>query len=121
MQSPPLIAVVDDDEMVRASLSRLLRSLGLQARAFESAEHYLEAETETVDCVISDMQMPGMSGLGLQARIAVTRPDLPVIFVTAHPDEATRGRALEAGAWCYLEKPCSADDLSRCLERALQS
>lgn len=119
MQSPPMIAVVDDDGMVRASLTRLLRSMGLQAQAYDSAEAFLAAPMTGVDCVISDMQMPGMNGLGLQREIGRARPELPVIFMTAFPDAATRTRAMEAGAGCYLEKPCSADDLSRCLERAL--
>ncbi|WP_312144736.1 response regulator [Brevundimonas sp.] len=114
-----MIAVVDDDEMVRAGLSRLLRSLGFQVLVFDSAEAYLTGETQVVDCVISDMQMPGMNGLALQQRIATDRPELPIIFVTAFPDSLTRARALAAGASCYLEKPCSADDLSGCLEHAL--
>lgn len=119
MQSPPLVAVVDDDSMVRSSLTRLLRSMGLQACAFDSAEAFLAGATEAVDCVISDMQMPGMSGLALQRMIRADRPAMAVIFMTAFPDEATRSRALAEGAGCYLEKPCSADDLSRCLTRAL--
>ena len=119
MQSPPLVAVIDDDSMVRSSLTRLLRSMGLQARAFDSAEAFLAGSNEAVDCVISDMQMPGMSGLALQRVIRASRPALPVIFMTAFPDATTRTRALAEGAGCYLEKPCSADDLSRCLDRAL--
>lgn len=119
MQSPPLIAVVDDDGMVRTSLTRLLRSMGFQVQAFESGEAFLTASNPDVDCVISDMQMPGMNGLALQHRIVAERPDLPVIFMTAFPDELTRSRAMAAGAGCYLEKPCSADALSRCIDRAL--
>ena len=120
MQSPPLIAVVDDDGMVRASLTRLLRSMGLRVLAFDSAETFLAESIDVVDCVISDMQMPAMSGLSLQKRMHDDRPGLPVIFMTAFPDEPTRARALAAGAVGYLEKPCSADALSRCLDRALQ-
>jgi FixJ family two-component response regulator len=119
MRQPPLIAVVDDDGMVRTSLTRLLRSMGLRVQAFESGEAFLAASDLAVDCVISDMQMPGMNGLALQRRIVAERPDLPVIFMTAFPDEQTRLRAMAAGAGCYLEKPCSADALSRCIERAL--
>jgi len=119
MQSPPLIAVVDDDGMVRTSLTRLLRSMGLQVQAFESGEAFLAASNPDIDCVISDMQMPGMNGLALQRRIVAERPDLPVIFMTAFPDELTRSHAMAAGAGCYLEKPCSADALSRCIDRAL--
>ena len=119
MPSSALIAIVDDDGMVRNSLARLLRSMGLRVLAFESGEAFLAALNPEVDCVISDMQMPGMSGLVLQRRLAADRPDLPIIFMTAFPDELTRGRALDAGAGCYLEKPCSADALARCLDRAL--
>jgi len=119
MQSPPLIAVVDDDGMVRTSLTRLLRSMGFQVQVFESGEAFLTASNPDIDCVISDMQMPGMNGLALQHRIVAERPDLPVIFMTAFPDELTRSRAMAAGAGCYLEKPCSADALSRCIDRAL--
>lgn len=119
MPSPPLIAIVDDDGMVRNSLARLLRSMELRVAAFESGESLLAALTAEVACVISDMQMPGMSGLVLQRRLAAERPDLPIIFMTAFPDELTRGRALDAGAGCYLEKPCSAEALAHCLDRAL--
>ncbi|MDK2748429.1 MAG: response regulator [Brevundimonas sp.] len=119
MPSSPLIAIIDDDGMVRASLTRLLRSMGLRVLGFDSAEVFLAGSIHLVDCIISDMQMPGMSGLALQQQVLVDRPDLPVIFITAYPDEPTRSRALTAGAVCYLEKPCSADALSRCLDRAL--
>ncbi|OYX81718.1 MAG: hypothetical protein B7Y85_00575 [Brevundimonas sp. 32-68-21] len=87
--------------------------------AMQSREAFLAASNPDIDCVISDMQMPGMNGLALQHRIVAERPDLPVIFMTAFPDELTRSRAMAAGAGCYLEKPCSADALSRCLDRAL--
>lgn len=119
MQPLPLIAVVDDDALVRGSMTRLLRSMGYEAVAFDSAEQFLAATLADFACLISDMQMPGLNGLGLQRRLAVARPELPIIFMTAFPDAQTRERALAAGARCYLEKPCSADDLSQCLHAIL--
>lgn len=119
MPPPFLIAVVDDDGLVRAGMVRLLRSMGHEALAYDSAEAFLAAPIGDFDCVISDMQMPGVGGLALQQRLAELRPGLPLIFMTAFPDAQTRARALAAGARCYLEKPCAAADLARCLDDAL--
>jgi FixJ family two-component response regulator len=102
----PLISIVDDDDLSRASMEDLVRSLGLSARAFASAGSFLQstavAETR---CLILDVQMPEMSGIDLQDHLSQRGIDIPIIFITAFPDEATKARALNAGAICFLHKP----------------
>lgn len=115
----PLIAVVDDDEAVRVSLEGLVRSLGYSVRTFASAEAYLDSGCAP-DCLVSDVQMPGMSGLDLKDRLNADGVATPVILITAFADDATtRTRADQAGATCLLRKPFTADSLIGCLEKAL--
>jgi FixJ family two-component response regulator len=119
LSHPPLIAVVDDDEAVRVSLEGLVRSLGYAVRTFGSAETYLESGCAP-DCVVSDVQMPGMSGLDLKEALNTAGTTTPVILITAFADDAaTRARADALGATCLLRKPFTADSLIGCLERAL--
>ncbi|TMJ04627.1 MAG: response regulator [Alphaproteobacteria bacterium] len=114
------IAVVDDDEVVRTATSHLLRSFGYTARAFASAEAFLNAGVADTLCLISDVRMPGMSGVELQARLVRDACKFPIIFVTAFCDESTRARTLAAGAHSYLTKPYDAERLMHCVEAALQ-
>src|SRR5262249_2659080 len=102
----PLISIVDDDDLSRASMEDLVRSLGFSARTFDSARSFLQstAVSET-RCLILDVQMPEMSGTDLQDYLAQHSIDIPIIFITAFPDEATKARALNAGAICFLHKP----------------
>ena len=115
-----MIAIVDDDAFVRDSLRDLMESLGYEVAAFESAERFLEgaclAETS---CVITDVQMPGLSGLDLQGRLVADGHGIPIIFVTGLPDETFRVRAMRAGAVGFLSKPFDESSLINCLESAL--
>ena len=101
-----LVAIVDDDESVRGTLQELLRSAGFPSRCFDSAEAFLTSgnQQETA-CLITDIRMPGMSGLELQARLNAERCKIPTIFITAHGDEEMRFQALRAGAVEFLQKP----------------
>ena len=97
----PVISIVDDDELVRAATSALVRSLGFAASTFASAEDFLESDR----CLITDVQMPGLSGVELQSRLIADGRLMPIIGVTAYPDESIRTQMLEAGAIGFLSKP----------------
>ena len=116
----PMISIVDDDDFVRESLRDLIESLGYDAATFESAERFLEAAclAET-SCLITDLQMPGLSGLDLQGRLIAEGHRIPLIFVTGFPDEKFRARAMSAGAVGFLSKPLDERLLISCLETAL--
>jgi FixJ family two-component response regulator len=119
---PPLIAIIDDDVSVRVTTDSLVRSLGYIARIFASADEFLRSEcVEEVACVITDVQMPGMSGVQLQDHLRARGSRVPFIFFTAFPDEKTRAQALAAGAICYLTKPFDGDGLIRCFDAALNT
>jgi FixJ family two-component response regulator len=121
-QKRPMISIVDDDAAVREATHDLVRSLGYSAATFASAEDFLESEKlDTTDCVIADVQMPGLSGIDLQQRLLADGRNLPIIFITAFPDERTRKRALGAGAIGFLSKPCREELLIGCLKKALLS
>lgn len=116
------IAIIDDDERVRITMSSLVRSLGYKAISFSSAEDYLKsADRHLPSCVISDVQMSGMSGLDLQERLAAENDRVPIIFITAFPHASVERRALAAGAICVLNKPFESRVLADCIERALKS
>jgi FixJ family two-component response regulator len=116
------ITVVDDDASVRESMSSLLRSVGHAVREFGSADELVaSAALEETDCVITDVRMPGMSGLELQRRLMVTHPQLPVILMTAHAsDDEVRLRALKDGAMAYLSKPLDEETLLGAVEAVLR-
>ena len=116
----PVIAIIDDDASVRATTDSLVRSLGYIAHTFASAEEFLRSSylSET-SCVIADVQMPGMSGVELQAHLLAQGHRVPFIFFTAFPDERTRARARRAGTICYLIKPFDEHSLIQCLDAAL--
>ncbi len=100
------IAVVDDDRSVRVGVERLLRAYGYATKAFASAEAFLKPGAETnADCLLLDIDLGGMSGIELQRRLASCGRAVPIIFMTALDDEATRARALETGCVAYLLKP----------------
>ena len=108
MSEIPLIAVVDDDEAIREALQSLLRSVGVSAEMFGSAEDFWYAgQLQDMACLIVDVRMPRMSGLELQRQLAAAHYLIPLIFITAHGDPATRARALRAGAVAFLDKPFS--------------
>ncbi len=121
--APSLITVVDDDASVRESMSSLLRSVGHAVHVFGSAEELVAsaAALEETDCVVTDVRMPGMSGLELQRRLAKSHPRLPVILMTAHvAEEEVRLRALKDGAVEYLSKPLDEETLLRAIETVLR-
>ena len=114
-----MITIVDDDEAVRASTKALVRSLGYNARAFSSAEEFLDANLDDSSCLILDIQMKGLSGVELQELLNAQGRHTPIIFVTAFPDERTRDQAISAGAIGFLNKPFSNEKLEKFLELAL--
>jgi FixJ family two-component response regulator len=119
-QRPHLISIIDDDESVRVATASLVRSGGFDACTFASAEEFLRsAELGDTACLISDVQMPGMSGLALQSAMASQNVNAPIIFITAFPDPRIREKALNAGAICFLKKPFDGSALIKCIERAL--
>jgi FixJ family two-component response regulator len=114
------VSIVDDDDAVRTATQTFVRSLGYKTAAFASAEDFLNApERETADCLIADVQMPGMSGLDLLTHMRAQGYAVPFIFITAFPDESIRARALKAGAVCFLAKPFAGPVLINCIESAL--
>jgi FixJ family two-component response regulator len=115
-----VISIVDDDELFRDAISRLLRSLGYATAAFASAEEFLQSgRAGDTACLVSDVQMPGMSGLELQDLLKARGARLPIIFVTAFPETEARQRALAGGALGFLDKPFSEEKLVACLHQAL--
>jgi FixJ family two-component response regulator len=115
-----MIYIIDDDSSVRESLSDLVQSLGFAAATFGSAEEYLQSgRINSTSCVVTDVRMPGMSGIDLQRRLIADRKDIPIIFITSFPDENSRARALKAGAIGYLRKPFDDHSLIECLDQAL--
>jgi FixJ family two-component response regulator len=121
MAKTPVIAIVDDDEGVRASLASLVRSVGYEAQAYESGVDFLRQAPGDDDpaCMIADIQMPVITGDELQARLVAAGRRFPIIFMTAFPSENMRKRVMAAGAQCYLGKPSSGDEIIRYLEEAL--
>jgi len=105
-QTSKLIVIVDDDESMQDSLQDLIESAGLEARCFGSAEEFLESGLHRqAACLISDIRMPKMSGLELQARLKEEECSVPIIFITAHGDARMRIRAMREGAVEFLAKP----------------
>jgi len=101
-----VISIVDDDDTVRAATGSLVRSLGFEARTFASAESFLQSSSlAETRCLILDVQMPNMSGIDLQNHLSSLGFDIPIIFITAYPDEAVKARVLGAGAVAFLRKP----------------
>jgi FixJ family two-component response regulator len=119
-RKPQLIAIVDDDESVRTGIHSLLRSAGLKTRYFASAEEFLLSghQSETA-CLITDIRMPGMSGLELQAKLAAEGCSIPIIFLTAYGDTRMRIQAMRAGAVDFLGKPVENETLLESVRTAL--
>ena len=120
MPHTPVIAIVDDDESFRRATTSFIRSLSYSAAAFPSADAFLHSTAvENTDCLISDIQMPGMSGIELQSHLIAQGHRVPIIFVTAFPEMEARGNALRAGAVGFLGKPFGDENLISCLNNAL--
>jgi len=115
------VAVVEDDVSVREATKHLLRLLGYAAASFASAEDFLSSGcVNDTSCLITDVHLPGMSGVELQSRLTSDGHRMPVIFITAFPDEAVRARVLGRGALCYLSKPLEHQTLIAWLDEALK-
>lgn len=113
-----IVSIVDDDENVRFATCSLLRSLGCKVRDYASAEAFLHSGTiGQVNCVISDVQMPGMDGIEMQRRLNEIKGAPPVIFISAFGSDARRREALANGALGFLDKPVDGDALVACLEK----
>jgi FixJ family two-component response regulator len=118
-QSNPIVAAVDDDRRVRDSVQSVLESAGYDARAFESGEAFLDSGIlSKVACVIADVRLPGIDGIELQCRIRHERPELPIVFVTAHDDDDVRRRAMRDGAIAFMLKPFDGGELLEHIARA---
>jgi len=122
MPGIPLISIIDDDDALRSSLENLIRSVGLRAQGFSSAEAFLSSnQVHETRCLVLDVRMPGMSGPELQRQMAVANSHIPIIFITAHADDAQRTQALEAGAVAFLHKPFYDEELLNAIEAALKN
>jgi FixJ family two-component response regulator len=121
------VLIIDDDSNVRYGLENLLESAGHRAVGFESAEALLGSDllrgdpADAVDCFLLDINMPGMNGLELQQVLAEHGHRMPVIFVTAHADQATKKRAMGAGAFAFFGKPVQEEDLLQSIAAAVQA
>ncbi len=101
-----MVAVIDDDEAFRTALQRLLKAAGFPVRSFASAEDFLKSgQQHETGCLVTDIRMPGMSGLDLQAKLSAEHCPIPTIFITAHGDEKMRLQAMRGGAVKFLGKP----------------
>jgi len=118
----PVISIIDDDPSVREATGGLVRSLGYRSETFASAEDFLQSgRMSETSCVITDVQMPGLSGVELQSMMIAQGNRTPIIFVTAFPEDRIRRRVLEAGAIGFLSKPFNEERLIEHLQVALES
>jgi FixJ family two-component response regulator len=119
---PRRVSIVDDEAPVREALKSLMRSARLNVEAFDSAEKFLGSERlEETECLILDLYLPGMTGFELQERLNAEHRNIPIIFITAHADEHSRQRALDAGAIEMLGKPVRRDALFKAMQVAMKS
>jgi FixJ family two-component response regulator len=120
-ESPPIVYVVDDEPAVSISLKRLLRSVGLEARTYASAQEFLRSDRpDASGCLILDVRLPGLSGLDLQQELTAAKIDLPVIFITGHGDIPMSVQAMKAGAVEFLTKPFREQDLLEAIQRGIE-
>jgi CheY-like chemotaxis protein len=122
LKAQPVISIVDDDPLVRDATVDLINSLGHTAAAFESAEEFLDSgQVKNTTCLITDQQLPGLSGIELQNQLHVEGYHTPIIFITAFPESKIRERALSAGAVAFLTKPFEEAALVSSLQAALKA
>ena len=116
----PMITIVDDDESVRDGIVDLVTAMGFDAQAFARADQFLRSSrVDRTSCLITDIRMPGMSGLDLLDRLAASGREIPTIMITAFPTEAERARARQAGVICYLVKPFDEAQLVACISASI--
>ena len=112
LHNSPIVSVVDDDEAIRLALGSLVRSMGMHVRLYESAGAFLDSgQAIETACLISDIRMPGMSGIEMRTRLLEQHIDPPTIFVSAYPTLALQAEAMRSGALVLVEKPCLATTL----------
>ena len=122
MTVKPVISIVDDDPSVREGTMDLLNSMGFIVETFQRAHDFLNSKSvDSTSVLITDMRMPGMTGLELHNHLVVSGKVVPTILITAFPEEKDRVRALRAGVRCYLAKPFNANELLECIKSALES
>jgi FixJ family two-component response regulator len=116
-----LISIIDDDESIRRTTTRLIESFGFRAAAFESADAFLRSgQLHDTACLIVDVQMPDMNGLQLQSHLAAEGCGIPIIFITAYDDKESRRRAMQAGAVAFLGKPFGDEQLLETIRSAIE-
>jgi FixJ family two-component response regulator len=116
----PVISIIDDDEPTRSAVAALMRAKGFSPCTYDSAESFLDARgQETSQCIITDIFMPGLSGIELKQRLNVDACTVPVIMISARLEDRLESAALDAGAFCVLRKPFKAHALIQCVEKAL--
>ena len=122
MSTVPVISIIDDDESVRTAITRLVQSLGFVGLTFSSAREFLRSpQRHDIACLITDVQMPDISGTDLQRILIAEGNNVPIILITAFPDEGIRARALKAGAIGFLSKPFEGSALIQCIDNALKN
>lgn len=120
-ENSPLVCVVDDESSMRESLRNLFRSVGLKVQTFASAQEFLNSPfSEAPSCLVLDVQMPGTSGLELQRELSDRESRIPIIFMTGHGNIPMSVRAIKAGAFEFLTKPCRDEDLLRAVRQAIE-
>jgi FixJ family two-component response regulator len=120
-ESGAIIAIVDDDPSVREGLSRLMRSVGLRTETFASAQELLDRpRTEPPSCLVLDLELPGLSGLDLQKRMAEVELEIPIVFLTGHGDIPASVQAMKAGAVEFLCKPVAEQELLKAIQEAIE-
>jgi len=122
MPRTAVVSIVDDDDSLRASMRRLMRSLGYAVETFRSAAELLDSpRLAEMDCLIADVHMPAMTGIELYRHLVKTGRAVPTILITAYPNDIDRTAALNEGIICYLEKPVDQQDLIRWIDAALST
>jgi FixJ family two-component response regulator len=122
VRNRPLIAIVDDDELFRRSIERLLKSSGFRVETFESAEAFLQdGDVDGTACAVLDMRLSGMSGRDLQRRLSVRAQPTSVVFVSAHDEPEVQASVLRAGAVAFLKKPFEDTALIEAIEMAIEN
>jgi FixJ family two-component response regulator len=122
LRKEPVISIVDDDQFVRDSLKRLMKSFGYMVAAYQSAGDFLKSpQLRETSCLIADVHMPGMTGVELYEYLIKAGHAIPTILITAYPDDRVRTGALDEGVLAYLVKPFSETDLTRYVRFALES